>query len=404
MSFTSTARQTIPAVALALVAVVPSVAVSRTLVSTAAARQVSGVRTSRTSAHSRLALPPQVIARLRPGRSLYGRQAHGGMLPDSAYTHTSVVFGSDYGANQIDVFKQSNLANVAVINDATPHACNSTSLNEPQGMWVDHARNLWVADAGNGDVREYPLGQTTSSVSLADLAGATPVDVAVDSNVTGKVYATNAFTGSPGNIVGWSPSGNTFNCGQTPNIVLGDPTFQWVYFLSTDGAGDLYVDYIDWNFSPRVCFIAAPIPANDTAVCTGTAGNYVSNVALQFPGGIQVLPASATNRVTIVDQMGAGSLGVGYYNTPLPAFNGGAPAFVIDPPAAGSWGPFADPVTSSIISANGKKLWASDATTVPGGALLRIRKTTAYPAGQFTAEISGFSQLMGTAVSPSLSP
>ncbi len=193
-------------------------------------------------ARAPLALSPGAIANLHPGRSLYSHRHRFG--PNFAYTHANVVFGSDFAANEVDVFKQSaGFPYVATLSDAPPNACGQPQLQGPQGMWVDHQRNLWVADTYNSDVREFPLGQTTSAVSLSD-PGYYPVGTTVDATVTGNVYATNIISTSStaGNIVGWTPP---FTCGQAPNIVLSDPSFATVYFASTDALGDLYVDYID---------------------------------------------------------------------------------------------------------------------------------------------------------------
>jgi hypothetical protein len=358
-------------------------------------------------ARAPLALSPGAIANLHPGRSLYSNRHRFG--PNFAYTHANVVFGSDYAANEVDVFKQSaGFPYVATLSDAPPNACGQPQLQGPQGMWVDHQRNLWVADTYNSDVREFPLGQTTSAVSLSD-PGYYPVGTTVDATVTGNVYATNIISTSAtaGNIVGWTPP---FTCGQAPNIVLSDPSFATVYFASTDALGDLYVDYIDTTSTPRVCYIPAPIPATSTTICS--APTAITTVQLGFPGGMQVLPLPASiNKIGIDDQIGNApvSLGIGIYKLPLPTSGPrDLPCTNVSPPYSTGigLGPFSDPVTFAFTNPKGYDLWASDAAVTSGGALLETREKVCAPTypGAFAGKITGFAQLIGTAVSPSVSP
>jgi hypothetical protein len=358
-------------------------------------------------ARAPLALPPAVIARLRPGRSIYSN--HHSFGPDWAYTHAKVVFGSDFGGNEVDVFKQvAGFAYVATLSDQPQHACNNTPLQGPQGMWVDHNRSLWVADTYNTDVRMFPLGQTTSTMTLSD-PGYYPVGVTVDD--AGNVYATNlvSTSGGFGNVAVWAPP---FVCNAAPTFYLNDATFGQVYFASSDGpTNDVYVDYIDTGGTPRVCYIAAPniVPPN-VNICSATVGDFVSRVALGFPGSMQVLPLPpALAKIGIDDQIGPPA-GIGIYKLPLPPAPGAPylPCTTYNPPfnAGLSVGPFGDPVTFAFTNAKGYELWASDAfTSAPGGELLRATdKVCPGAAGTFTGVISGFNQLIGTAVSPSVSP
>jgi hypothetical protein len=393
--------------ALALVAGLHSPAAAHPLAFHPARTGGEPLRISRVRAP--IALPERVLAHLTPGHSIYASRGRR-MNPNFPYTTASVVFGSDYGANEVDAFKQSaGFPYVASLTDATPNACSAPHLSGPQGMWVDKLRNLWVADTNNSDLREFAVGQTTSAMNLSD-PGYYPVDAAVDSDVTGNLYATNIIStsGLAGNIVGWTPP---FVCGAAPNITMSDPTFQTVYFISTDKVGDLYVDYFDTTSTARVCFIAAANIANNAAICTATLGDFVTTVGLGFPGGMQVLPLPpAINKIGIVDQLGDPpvSLGVSIYKLPLPSAGPRyLPCTVVDPPFSVplSAGPFGDPVTLAFTNAKGYALWASDATSAPGGALLRTKENVCSTSpGAFTGKITGFAQLIGTAVSPSVSP
>ena len=100
----------------------------------------------------------------------------------------SVVYVTSYN-NSIYIYDQKH-------NAATP--CGQiTGVTNPQGLFVDKKRNLWVAISGNcktqfSSVLEFKPGDPSPIETLQDPAGSA-TDVAID-NKSGTVYVTNFLT------------------------------------------------------------------------------------------------------------------------------------------------------------------------------------------------------------------
>jgi hypothetical protein len=105
-------------------------------------------------------------------------------------------------------------------------------------MVVDKLHNLYVADAGNGNVLAFHRGKTTPFRTYTDTTNGSqfPVDVAVSSD--GVVFATNIF--SPNTGVG---SISTFN--QATGALIANypnPNAALDYFITVHKNGTVYWD------------------------------------------------------------------------------------------------------------------------------------------------------------------
>jgi hypothetical protein len=352
-------------------------------------------------------VPPQAAMRLRQGPP---PQQSRRFQPN--YPVVPTVFGSDYGANVVKAYKWTG-GLLGTLVDPAINSCQATPFKQPAGMWVDKpGRNLWVANFGSQDVRRFAPGSTTSNLTLRDIDSLTgaayePIGVSYDSYASGNLYVGNYVNtaGKPGDIEVWKPAQQ--NCNSAASYYLFDQRFQYVYFVANDRAGNLYVDYADTAGVGHVCFITA---ANATAgpsnnIC-GATGDFVSTVSLGYPGGLMPFRAAPADKsLGVVDQLGSAPslLGLDVYH-PLPLLSSGpaeVPCTTINPG-------FSDPVTWAPTVATGIGMFVSDATAVPGGELIRVKTGTGAcpPTGPGVAisTIAGFTQLFGTAVSPSYGP
>ena len=355
-------------------------------------------------------LPPKATARLQQGRG----QAR---LMRPNYPIQPTVFGSDFGANVVQAYNQNTGVPLATIVDPAVNSCGMPPFSAPAGMWVTNTNlRLWVANFGSSDLRMFLAGATTSSMTLVDTDNFnqktyTPLSVSFDKFASHFLYAGNYqdTMGGPGNIEVWPPGSQS--CRSHPKYYLTDPQFANVFFVSNDRTGNLYVDYVDFSSVAHVCFItranANGGPSNNICSAPGApAGDYVSSVPLGFPGGIQ-LYRPARNALGVIDQVGSGLslLGANLYR-PLPLAPVGpaaVPCTTINPSAM-----FSNPYTFAITNLNGTRMWASEATAVAGGELIRISNAAgpcpATGPGVATLTITGFTQLLGTAVSPPYGP
>jgi DNA-binding beta-propeller fold protein YncE len=102
---------------------------------------------------------------------LIASPAHHGWLSPAAKTQP-LVYVSDNSANAIEIYPQgqSNPSPIGEITDG---------ISGPLGNFVDRHGTLYVANAGNSTVTEYPAGSTMPSVTLSSGLNY-PISVAVD--------------------------------------------------------------------------------------------------------------------------------------------------------------------------------------------------------------------------------
>jgi hypothetical protein len=98
-------------------------------------------------------------------------QARHGWLSPAAKAK-ALVYVSDNTANAVDVYPQG-------VTNPSPVGRITDGISSPLGNFVDRNGTLYVANAGNSTVTEYPKGSTTPSVTLStDISR--PISVAVD--------------------------------------------------------------------------------------------------------------------------------------------------------------------------------------------------------------------------------
>jgi len=153
-------------------------------------------------------------------------------------------------------------------------------LNEPRGLAVDSAGNLYIADFGNNRVRRVTPGGTITTVAGSSAALAGPCGVAVDA--AGDLF----ITGFSGNIVqemtaggtlltiaGNGASGSSGDFGPAPNAALGSP-----YGIALGTGGLVYISTEDGLV--RVLTPAIPPPS----ITTGGVGPLFSSATTIQPG------------------------------------------------------------------------------------------------------------------------
>ena len=201
----------------------------------------------------------------------------------------SVVYVTSYD-NSVYIYRQTH-------NGQAP--CGQvTGLINPQGLFVDRQRNLWVAVAGDcrtqfSSVFEFAPGGTTPIQTLEDPDGPA-TGVAVD-NRTGTVYVTNFFgylrgcgSGNNGTVEVYA-KGST-----TPTGTLSDPNMNYAFNDAVDDRGNLYVTYLKLN---------GPTGSGRIDEWTNGSGSPADlGITLQAPGGIQTTKSGA---LLVCDQSAA---------------------------------------------------------------------------------------------------
>lgn len=148
------------------------------------------------------------------------KKAHSGAL---VYVSTSV--GS---TGTVDVYPSKGQGQ-------PPIETITDGISAPQGLAVDSAGNLYVANAGNNTVTVYPPSQTTPSVTYSSGVSA-PYGVVVGTD--GTVYIANTTGGGSGTgSVTEYPAGST-----TPNLTIELPN-KYAYDVALDASNHLYVSW-----------------------------------------------------------------------------------------------------------------------------------------------------------------
>jgi DNA-binding beta-propeller fold protein YncE len=152
----------------------------------------------------------------------------------------SIVYVTSYN-NSVYIYDQKH-------NAGTP--CGQiTGLVNPQGIFVDAHRNLWVAMEGNcrtaySSVLEFAPGTSTPVKTLED-PGGPATDVAVD-NKSGTVYVTDFFGYSQGCASGKNGLVEVYAGGSTtPTSSLSESAVVAIVNDAVDDQGNLYVTWDD---------------------------------------------------------------------------------------------------------------------------------------------------------------
>jgi hypothetical protein len=156
--------------------------------------------------------------------------AHGWMSPDAKHAK-DLFYWADFDTNTVYVYKKNgvNPKEVGTITDA---------IDEPERLFVDGSKNLWVTDLGNDTVTEYAPGTNSASFTISDGIG-NPTGLVVDS--AGTVYVANVAS----DTVTEYPKGET-----SPSLTISMSTSP--EYLATDSSDNLYVStgLGVWEFPP----------------------------------------------------------------------------------------------------------------------------------------------------------
>jgi hypothetical protein len=235
-----------------------------------------------------------------------------------------VLFVSDYVGNVVQEFEpKKGGAILATISDVVG----------PQGMDRDRHGNLYVTSQGTSAVNVYAPGDFTASKVLNEGNQQAPASVAVCPN--GTVYVSNTYANYGyvnGSIQIFAP-GSTSPTGSIP-----DGNIYFSFFVTCDGAGNVWYDYLDNNI---VTGVAKYVPSTGTITQFGSLG-------IAFPGGIR---AFGNGLLSINDQS------TSQYDGSVHIFDASNMA---GGPISSITG-FADPVSGSWVNSD-LAMWQADIT------------------------------------------
>jgi hypothetical protein len=275
-----------------------------------------------------------------------------GWISPQAKKATGLVYFSNLGGNEIEIFKQAGA-------NQTPMGTITSGVDFPGGLTVDGKGNLYVVNEGAGNVTVYAKGQTNPSITYTTLLSDCS-DVAVADD--GTVYIAN-FNGLKNGWVTVYPQGNVSKVYQITDFGGGAPLE-----VALDKHQNLYVEYdLNGNGSDAV---------NEYAPGSTTGTNL--NLSFQFGAGVQIDKAGD---VVLVQQIEPSEILV---------FPPGKtqPSKTITLPNSGQ--PFA-----IALSKRGRVLFAGDSSSN------NLAQSFLYPSGKFRYTIaSGFQNPAGVAVSP----
>ena len=231
------------------------------------------------------------------------------------------IIVSDASDNVVDIF-----------NTAGKQTAQLTGFSEPQGLALDTAGNLYVADTNNGRIQVYAAGFKGTPTTIND-PGESPASVAIDSN--GNLGVANILTTSdgPGSV-------SFFNKSGTLLTTLSNANFAKVIFDAFDHNGNLYID----GTNASGAFIAGEVVGgvSGKAITVLTTGNSVG-----YPGGIAI---SSRGKIALDDQE---NLAIFTYNAPV---TGSLGTPIATTPLTGA----GDPISFAITRTN-KEIWVADA-------------------------------------------
>ncbi|MFY9885777.1 MAG: hypothetical protein WAK15_13500, partial [Candidatus Cybelea sp.] len=213
-------------------------------------------------------------------------------LPATAFVSNEIsakggasIIVSDATDNVVDIF-----------NVAGRQTAQLTGFSQPQGLALDTAGDLYVADTGNSRIQVYTAGFKGTPTTIND-PGESPASVTIDSK--GNLGVTNILTtsGGPGSV-------SFFNKGGTLLTTLSNANFAKIIFDAFDDKGDLYID----GTNASGAFVAGEVVGgvSGKAITILATGN-----AIGYPGGIAI---SSTGKIALDDQE---NLTIFTYNAPV---------------------------------------------------------------------------------------
>jgi NHL repeat len=249
-------------------------------------------------------------------------------LPAAAFVSSEIdakggasIIVSDASDDVVDIF-----------NGAGKQTAQLTGFSQPQGLALDRAGNLYVADTGNSRVQVYAAGFKGTPTTISD-PGQSPASVAIDSK--GNLAVTNIITtsGGPGSV-------SFFNKSGTLLTTLSNANFTKVIFDAFDAKGNLYID----GTNASGAFVAGEIVGgvSGKAIAVLATGNSVG-----YPGGIAI---SSTGKIALDDQE---NITIFTYNAPV---KGSLGMPIATTPLTGA----GDPISFAFNRTN-KDIWVADA-------------------------------------------
>ena len=221
---------------------------------------------------------------------------------------------------------------VDIFNAADKQTAQLTGFSQPQGLALDTAGNLYVADTGNSRIQVYAAGFTGTPTTIND-PGESPASVTIDGN--GNLAVTNILTTSGG-----AGSVSFFNKGGTLLSTLSNADFAKVIFDAFDEKGNLFIDGTNGSGA----FVAGEIVGgvSGKAISILTTGNSVG-----YPGGIAI---SSKGKIAVDDQE---NIEIFTYKPPV---NGSLGMPIATTPLTGA----GDPISFAFTPTD-KNIWVADA-------------------------------------------
>ncbi len=246
-----------------------------------------------------------------------------------------------------------------------------TGFNEPQGLFVDHKKNLWVANTNGTDILGFQKNHSTPFATLTDPNGY-PAGVCGAND--GTIYATDisAQGGGDGQTIEVYPPNHT-----SPAKVLTIPNAGEVDFCAVDNHNNLFVTWFKVDVNNNYTDTEVDEFAHNSSTPTTVIDKPYSSSCLY---GI----AFAKNNL-VVDDACANYPTSGTISTYKPPFTG-------------------NPISSFAYNASileialddpAKNLWAANGNAVQG-------QEYGYPAGALedATSSSGLSYPVGIAIDP----
>jgi hypothetical protein len=203
-------------------------------------------------------------------KSFTPRQTKSWMKPEG---RARLTYISDYASGNVTVFGRDGSVQGQI-----------GGLTNPQGLFVDRSRNLWVANTGAANVEVYERGAISPEKTLTDPIGP-PVDVTICPD--GTVYVSNGYEiRSGGTTVSVYANGS-----KRPTSTLTDSTSVQGLFITCDAAGNVFWEFIDVD----TYGIVAVFPGGQQG-----SERYLNILSPGFPGGVK--PTNAGN-ILIADQL-----------------------------------------------------------------------------------------------------
>jgi len=209
----------------------------------------------------------------------------GGLSPAEA-TSTGLLFVANGRSNVVDIYdKNPPNALVGQITDG---------ISGPNGMAVDAAGDLFVANVDNQTVTEYPPGSTKPSKTYKNGFGqrlTNPLNVAV--GIDGTLYLVNyTHVGNASQVLEYPP--NSKYASLAINLTGGAEG------LALDSGNNLYVSYNGANGGRILKFAPGSTTGNDLGIALGFAGGLALDkngnliACDQTAPAIDVFPPGAT--------------------------------------------------------------------------------------------------------------